>query len=161
VLTFARIMCTATSKPVAAVRPEGRHWAYVTPDGRDQLGPQLIVVRCGTGLQDDQAPRISYTANEQVMPRPRGGVGGVQVGQPQAVVSLASIDKSADTISVTEFTDYLNAVSGTGPGGTAYKSHRPSDALAKDSGGTTPYDTSNAMTTDRMVMPTGVTSSVW
>jgi prepilin-type N-terminal cleavage/methylation domain-containing protein/prepilin-type processing-associated H-X9-DG protein len=106
---------------------------YGVPSGAVSLTP---------GLQDNQAPRISYTANEQVMPRPRGGVGGVNKGQPQGVVNLASIDKSADTIAVTEFTDYINAVSGTGPGGTAYKSHRPSNALAVDASGTV-YDTSN------------------
>src|SRR6266498_1636350 len=43
-------------------------------------------------LQDTQAPRLSYTANELVMPRPRGGVGGVFVGQPLTVVSQAAID---------------------------------------------------------------------
>jgi prepilin-type N-terminal cleavage/methylation domain-containing protein/prepilin-type processing-associated H-X9-DG protein len=93
-------------------------------------------------FQDIQACRLSYTANEQVMPRPRGGVGGVPVGQPQQVVSLAAIEKPADTISVTEFTDYLNAVSGNGPGGVAYKSHRPSNALAMSPGGAV-YDTSS------------------
>jgi prepilin-type N-terminal cleavage/methylation domain-containing protein/prepilin-type processing-associated H-X9-DG protein len=96
------------------------------------------------GLQDNQAPRLSYTANELVMPRPRGGVGGVPVGQPQQVVTMAAIDTPSDVIAVTEFTDYLNAVSGTGPGGTAYKSHRPSNGIAADASGTV-YDTSNPM----------------
>ena len=100
----------------------------------------------GTGLQDNQAPRISYTANEALMPRPRGGIGGVLVGQPQNVVSGTAIDNVANTIAVAEFTDYLNAVSGTGPGGTTYKSHRPSDAWAMDVNGTVPYDTSSVMT---------------
>jgi prepilin-type N-terminal cleavage/methylation domain-containing protein/prepilin-type processing-associated H-X9-DG protein len=95
-----------------------------------------------SSIQDVQACRISYTANEQVMPRPRGGVGGVMVGQPQQVVNEAAIDAPADTISVTEFTDYLNAVSGTGPGGTTFKSHRPSNAIAVDASGTV-YDTSS------------------
>lgn len=95
------------------------------------------------GPQDNQAPRISYTCNEQVMPRPRGGVGGVTVGQPQQVVPMAAIDEPATTIAVTEFSDYPNAVSGTGPGGTTYKSHRPSNALTMTAGGTDPYDTSN------------------
>ncbi|HZP81200.1 MAG TPA: DUF1559 domain-containing protein [Chthonomonadaceae bacterium] len=94
-------------------------------------------------FQDIQAPRLSYTANEAIMPRPRGGVGGVMVGQPQSVVALASVDAPAATIAITEFTDYLNAVSGNGPGGVFYKSHRPSDAWALDPQGTVPYDTSN------------------
>jgi prepilin-type N-terminal cleavage/methylation domain-containing protein len=96
----------------------------------------------GTGLQDNQAPRLSYTANEALMPRPRGGIGGVMVGQPQNVVGAGSVDNPANTIAVTEFTDYVNAVTGTGPGGTTYKSHRPSDAFALDVNGTVPYDTS-------------------
>jgi prepilin-type N-terminal cleavage/methylation domain-containing protein/prepilin-type processing-associated H-X9-DG protein len=99
----------------------------------------------GTGLQDNQAPRLSYTANEALMPRPRGGVGGVLTGQAQNVVNGTVIDNVANTIAVAEFTDYLNAVSGNGPGGTTYKSHRPTDAWAMDPNGTLPYDTSNQM----------------
>jgi prepilin-type processing-associated H-X9-DG protein len=78
------------------------------------------------------------------MPRPRGGVGGVPVGQPQQTVAMAAIDAPAEVISVTEFTDFLNAVSGNGPGGTAYKSHRPSNAIASSAAGAV-YDTSNPM----------------
>ena len=98
------------------------------------------------GIQDTQAPRISYSCNEQVMPRPRGGVMGRTVGQPQQVVSLASIDVPASTICVTEFSNYANAVSGTGTGGTTNKSHRPMNALqegATDPTGKSPYNTDN------------------
>ncbi len=94
-------------------------------------------------FQDVQAPRLSYTVNEQVMPRPRGGVGGVSVGQTQNVVSATSIDQPANTIVITEFTEYINAVSGGGPGGVKFKAHRPTSALALDTNGTVPYDTSN------------------
>jgi prepilin-type N-terminal cleavage/methylation domain-containing protein/prepilin-type processing-associated H-X9-DG protein len=107
------------------------------------FGVPAGAVAFNPAIQDDQAPRISYTANEQVMPRPRGGIGGVKVGQPQAVVNESAIDAPATTIAVTEFTDYLNAVSGTGPGGTTFKSHRPSNALATSPGGAV-YDTSSA-----------------
>jgi prepilin-type processing-associated H-X9-DG protein len=113
---------------------------FVCPS--DKIGGQTPTNAGAPGVFDEQAPRISYTANEQVMPRPRGGVGGVPVGQPQHVVSLAAIDAPASVIALTEFTDYLNALSGTGPGGTFYKSHRPSDALARNAEGTAPYDTS-------------------
>jgi prepilin-type N-terminal cleavage/methylation domain-containing protein len=94
-------------------------------------------------IQDNQACRLSYTVNEQIMPRPRGGIGGVMVGQPQNVVSATAMDKPAATIMITEFTEYLNAVSGGGPGGIRFKAHRPTDALALDANGTIPYDTSN------------------
>jgi prepilin-type N-terminal cleavage/methylation domain-containing protein len=99
----------------------------------------------GTGIQDNQAPRLSYTANESLMPRPRGGIGGVMIGQPQNVVSATSIDGVANTIAVTQFSEFKNAVSGSGPGGTTNKSHRPSDAYAMDVNGTVPYDTSSLM----------------
>lgn len=99
-------------------------------------------VATNPNIQDNQAPRLSYTANEQLMPRPRGGIGGVMIGQPQNVVSATSLEEVADTIAIAPFTDYLNAVSGGGPGGVAFKSHRPFDALALDAPGTVPYDTS-------------------
>jgi len=96
----------------------------------------------GTDSQDDQAPRLSYTCNEVLMPRPRGGVGGLIIGQKQNLVTLSMVNDPGDTIAVTEFTDHLNAVSGGGPGGIKFKSHRPTDALALDAGGTVAYDTS-------------------
>lgn len=114
----------------------GNNMGYGYPAGAVSFTP---------GVQDNQAPRLSYTANEQIMPRPRGGIGGVAVGQPQNVVSGTGIDEVANTIAITEFTDYLNAVSGSGAGGVAYKSHRPSDALAMDVNGTVAYDTSSIM----------------
>ena len=95
------------------------------------------------GLQDNQAPRLSYGVNEQLMPRPRGGVGGTLVGQGQTVVDATHVDNPSGTIMIVEFTDYLNALSGGGPGGIRFKSHRPVDALALDAAGTIPYDTSN------------------
>ena len=94
-------------------------------------------------IEDNQAPRLSYAVNEELMPRPRGGIGGVPIGQPQNIVVSTAVDDPANTITVCEFTDYLNALSGGGPGGIAFKSHRPIDALALDAAGTIPYDVSN------------------
>lgn len=113
----------------------GNNLGYGVPAGAVSFNP---------AIQDVQAPRLSYTANEQIMPRPRGGVGGVFSGQPLNVVSSTSLESPAETIAVTEFTEYINAVSGTGSGGTTFKSHRPTDVLALNAGGTTPYDTNNA-----------------
>lgn len=118
------------------------------PGGSNNLGfggGGSVSFTPGTGIQDNQAPRLSYTANEALMPRPRGGIGGVLVGQAQNVVNATGIDSPASTIAVTEFTDYKNALSGTGPGGTTNKSHRPSDAFAMNPEGTLPYDTSSTM----------------
>lgn len=98
----------------------------------------------GTGLQDQQAHRISYTANEALMPRPRGGIGGVQIGQPQNVVSATRVASTTGTILVAEFSDYPSSVSGTGPGGTTNKSHRPTDAWTMSPTDIShPYDVSN------------------
>jgi len=108
-----------------------------------QGGGGSVSLTTGTGLQDNQAPRISYTANEALMPRPRGGVSGVSLGQPQNVVSATALESIAGTILVAPFSDYKNSVSGTGPGGTTNKSHRPTDGWALDAAGTIPYDTSN------------------
>jgi prepilin-type processing-associated H-X9-DG protein len=65
---------------------------------------------------------------------------------PQNVVSATALDTPANTIAITEFTDYINALYGNGPGGPYIKSHRPSDAYALDAAGTVPYDTSSNMT---------------
>jgi prepilin-type processing-associated H-X9-DG protein len=119
-------------------RPGGGNNLGTGPGGGTSFTP-------GSGIQDNQAPRLSYTANEALMPRPRGGIGGVMVGQLQNVVSGTVVENVANTIAATEFTDYLNAVSGTGPGGTCYKSHRPTDGWAMDAAGTLPYDTSAQM----------------
>jgi prepilin-type N-terminal cleavage/methylation domain-containing protein len=113
---------------------------FVCPS--DKIRGQTPTNAGAPAVYDNQAPRISYTANEAVLPRPRGSVGGVFVGQPQNVVGMAAVDQPASVIALTEFTDYLNALSGSGPGGTYYKSHRPSDAWARDAAGTVAYDTS-------------------
>lgn len=124
----------------------------VPADGPINLGAGLssgaTSFTTGTGLQDNQAPRLSFTANEALMPRPRGGIGGVQIGQQQNVVSSTGVDSVAGTILIAQFSDYPNSVSGTGPGGTTNKSHRPSDAFALDATAINkPYDTSSAVTT--------------
>ncbi|MBS1717384.1 MAG: prepilin-type N-terminal cleavage/methylation domain-containing protein [Armatimonadetes bacterium] len=98
------------------------------------------------GTQDTQAHRISYTVNEAIMPRPRGYIGGVQIGQAQNVVAATSMNSPAGTIAITDFSNYADAVNGTGPGGTTNKSHRPTDAYAIDANGTLAYDVSNQIT---------------
>ena len=121
-----------------------------TPGGGNNLGyggGSSTSFTPGTGLQDVQAPRISFTVNEAIMPRPRGGIGGTVIGQSQSVVSATALTSTAGTILITDFSNYAKAVSGTGPGGTTNKSHRPTDAFALDVAGTVPYDTSNTNNT--------------
>lgn len=112
----------------------GNNQGYGCPSGAVAGNP---------AIQDNQAPRISYTANEAVMPRPRGGVGGTLTGQGQNVVSATAVEDVSELIAIAHFTDSLNAVSGGGPGGVKFKSHRPFDMWALDTAGTVPYDTSN------------------
>lgn len=78
------------------------------------------------GVQDDQAPRISFGANEALMPRPRG-IGANTFGATQNVVSATGITSQSGTILVAQFTDYPAALSGTSAAsaGTINKSHRP------------------------------------
>ncbi|HEY3333060.1 MAG TPA: DUF1559 domain-containing protein [Capsulimonadaceae bacterium] len=96
------------------------------------------------GVQDNQAPRLSFTVNEVIMPRPRGGVGGRAVGIPQHTVKLSTVPAPASLIAIAEFSDYVNSIGGGGTGGTAIKSHRPVNALQVTStDGSNGYDSDN------------------
>lgn len=87
----------------------------------------------GAGLpanQDIQAPRLSYTVNELVMPRKR------RTSDPSNVVSQSVIDDTASVILIVEMTSVptcINDVSSAS--GVAYKSHRPTNAIKLASGG--------------------------
>jgi prepilin-type N-terminal cleavage/methylation domain-containing protein/prepilin-type processing-associated H-X9-DG protein len=75
-------------------------------------------------LQDLQAPRLSYVANSMIMPRKRKSV------DPMQVVSSTGMDGIADTILVAEMTDFPACINGASvASGTAYKTHRPANAL--------------------------------
>jgi prepilin-type processing-associated H-X9-DG protein len=77
------------------------------------------------GIQDVQAVRMSYIANELVMPRKK------YAAVPQNVVAIAAIDAPASVINVAEITDTLGALNDTSPtGGAAIKSHRPTNAVS-------------------------------
>jgi prepilin-type N-terminal cleavage/methylation domain-containing protein/prepilin-type processing-associated H-X9-DG protein len=81
-------------------------------------------------LQDIQAPRLSYICNELVMPRKR------KSSDPSIVASLASIDVPAEVIMIAEMTDNANAIGGSSvASGTAYKTHRPTNAIMVAAGG--------------------------
>jgi prepilin-type N-terminal cleavage/methylation domain-containing protein/prepilin-type processing-associated H-X9-DG protein len=77
------------------------------------------------GVQDIQADRISYIANELLMPRKK------YAAVPQNVVSLGAVDTPAQVIAVAEITDVLGALNDTSPtGGAAIKSHRPTNGVS-------------------------------
>jgi len=77
------------------------------------------------GIQDVQADRMSYIANELLMPRKK------YAAVPQSVVAMATVENVADVILVAEITDTLGALNDTSPtGGAAIKSHRPTNGVS-------------------------------
>jgi prepilin-type processing-associated H-X9-DG protein len=90
--------------------------------------------RSGT---DDQAPKLSYTANELLLPRKRKDT------DPSNVVSIAAVQETASVIMLAEVTDVPEAINDTSvASGTNNKSHRPTNGIANTGGGV--YDGENA-----------------
>jgi len=74
---------------------------------------------------DDQAPRLSYTANSAVMPRKR------RSADTARVVPATVVEKVAQTILIAPMTDRPNCINDASvASGTAYKSHRSANAFA-------------------------------
>ena len=74
---------------------------------------------------DVQAPRLSYVANELVIPRKKYAT------VPQQCVNLSMCDYPAETIMLAEYTDYIQCLLDTSPtGGDAIKSHRPTNGVS-------------------------------
>ncbi|MBC8143513.1 MAG: DUF1559 domain-containing protein, partial [Armatimonadetes bacterium] len=88
-----------------------------------------------TGIQDDQAPRISYTANSTILPRYRN------INDANAGVTLvpeAEIESPAGTITIVELSNSLNCVNGQSILGSGRNSsHRSVNGFARVSGGGT------------------------
>ena len=83
---------------------------------------------------DIQAPRISYVANAAIMPRKR------RTSDPANVVSSTAIEGVSTTIAIGPLTSIpacINDVSQAS--GVAFKSHRPANAVMRDTNGTTPF----------------------
>lgn len=75
-------------------------------------------------VQDNQAPRLSYTANATVMPRKRRTL------DPSTVVSATALDNGANTILLAPLTDIPACINDTSAAsGVAFKSHRPTNAI--------------------------------
>jgi prepilin-type N-terminal cleavage/methylation domain-containing protein/prepilin-type processing-associated H-X9-DG protein len=70
-------------------------------------------------VQDNQAPRLSYTANGAVLSRKR------RTADPGNVVSVAAMDAPASTIMIAEMTDSVPCINGaSAASGVAFKTHR-------------------------------------
>jgi prepilin-type N-terminal cleavage/methylation domain-containing protein/prepilin-type processing-associated H-X9-DG protein len=75
-------------------------------------------------VNDIQAPRLSYTANELVMPRARKST------DPSHVVSLSAVDTAAEVIMLAELSDNPAAINdSSAASGVAFKSHRPTNGI--------------------------------
>ncbi|MCE5217908.1 DUF1559 domain-containing protein [bacterium] len=99
-------------------------WAptcFTTPPVDPPAGQTSAVA----GVNDVQAPRLSYVANELLIPRKK------YASIPQQVVSLSNVDAPSDVILLAEYTDSLSSLLDSSPtGGDAIKSHRPTNAVS-------------------------------
>ena len=94
------------------------------------------------GVDDNQAPRLSYIANELLMPRKKyvdpttaNGINKLQC------VKDGGVDRPGEVILLAEMADKSDNLNGTsGSGGTAIKSHRPTAGISADPAGATAYD---------------------
>jgi prepilin-type N-terminal cleavage/methylation domain-containing protein/prepilin-type processing-associated H-X9-DG protein len=102
-----------------------------------------------TGIDDMQAPRLSYVVNEAIMPRKkfcdshdfdRAGTNQPNCSQLK-LVNETEIQDPANTILLAEFADCANSLyGGSTAGGNAFKTHRPTCAfeLGTATAGTAP-----------------------
>jgi prepilin-type N-terminal cleavage/methylation domain-containing protein len=92
----------------------GNNGGFGAPSGQVSQNP----------VQDNQAPRLSYTANAALMPRKRRTI------DPSTVVSATAIDNVANTILLAPMTDYVGCIADTSvASGAAFKSHRSTNAF--------------------------------
>lgn len=81
-------------------------------------------------VQDNQAPRLSYIANELVLARKR------RTSDPESVVKLAQLMSPSQTILIAEMTNVPIAINDSSTAsGVAFKTHRPTIAIKLAGGG--------------------------
>jgi prepilin-type N-terminal cleavage/methylation domain-containing protein/prepilin-type processing-associated H-X9-DG protein len=95
-----------------------------------------------TNTKDDQqAPRLSYAVNEAILPRKKfsnahDAANATANTKNICVVSPDEIDAAGNTILVGEFSSNSNCIWGSSVGGgSAYKSHRPTNGVKLANGG--------------------------
>jgi prepilin-type N-terminal cleavage/methylation domain-containing protein/prepilin-type processing-associated H-X9-DG protein len=86
------------------------------------------------GLDDQQAPRLSYVPNEAIMPRKKFSALHDQTSATNTaklcLVSPDEVEAPERTILLGEFSSSPNGIYGSSvAGGAAYKSHRPTNAM--------------------------------
>jgi len=127
----------------------GNNGGFGWPDGQtpDQCG--------GGSIVDDQAPRLSYTANSAVLPRFRNVLdqnSGVQV------VADSLIDAPANTIALAELSDFLSCLNGTSLNTPVRNSsHRSVNAFAVNASGGTYFGENTDSATEPLYAQTYTT----
>jgi prepilin-type N-terminal cleavage/methylation domain-containing protein/prepilin-type processing-associated H-X9-DG protein len=91
-------------------------------------------------VDDRQAPRLSYVANEALMPRKKYSPQHDATSPPGTgnlrYVSTEDVDGADNTILLAEFSESANCIWGSSVGGgAAYKSHRPTNGVKTTGGG--------------------------
>jgi prepilin-type N-terminal cleavage/methylation domain-containing protein/prepilin-type processing-associated H-X9-DG protein len=91
-------------------------------------------------VDDKQAARLSYVANEAIMPRKKYSFAHDQASPPGTgnlrLVTTDEIEATDQTILLGEFSQSPNCIWGSSVGGgTAYKSHRPTNGVKTAGGG--------------------------
>lgn len=82
-------------------------------------------------VQDNQAPRVSYSANAMIMPRKRRTI------DPMNVIGSTVIDDVAGVIMLAPQTHFPSCINdGSAASGIAFKSHRPANGLLLSDGTT-------------------------
>ena len=101
------------------------------PGGQTSQGGSFASLAQGfPANQDYQAPRLSYIANEMVLPRKR------RTSDPAHTVAAAAIDEVSNVILIGEITSSGNAINGSSAAsGSAFKTHRPTNGVATAGGG--------------------------
>ncbi|NLX13604.1 MAG: prepilin-type N-terminal cleavage/methylation domain-containing protein [Phycisphaerales bacterium] len=85
-------------------------------------------------VDDQQAPRLSYVVNEIIMPRKKFDSIYDRQKPPGTsnlcLVKVTEVESPSNTIAVAEFSNSANCIWGNSVGGgTAYKSHRPTNGI--------------------------------
>ena len=91
-------------------------------------------------IDDRQAPRLSYVANEAIMPRKKYSAAHDLSTPPGTsnlcLVSADEVESPTQTILLGEFSNSSNCIYGASAGGgTTYKSHRPTNGVKVVGGG--------------------------
>jgi prepilin-type N-terminal cleavage/methylation domain-containing protein/prepilin-type processing-associated H-X9-DG protein len=92
------------------------------------------------GIDDRQAARLSYVANEVIMPRKKYNADHDIASPPGTsnlcLVSADEVEQAQHTILLGEFSQSANCIWGSSVGGgSAYKSHRPTNGIKVVGGG--------------------------